>query len=122
MDFPLEIHNPQAATASVAAQCVYKQDSEQFWDYHDALYEQQKNINYNAEGLTSLARDSTEEINYDRLRGCISSRETMSKVQDDMNVALSNNVDSTPTLFVNGEEVQNDYRSLKNAIDTSLSN
>lgn len=122
MDFPLEIHNPQATMASVAAQCVYKQDSEQFWKYHDALYQQQKNIQYNAEGLTSLARDSTSGIDYDRLQSCISSRETMNKVQEDKNLALDNNVRSTPTIFVNGEKVQNDYRSLKNAIDNSLSN
>jgi len=98
---------PQSEVASIAAECVYQQDEEQYWSFHDALFDNQGQVTYNAESLTTLAEQNTEGLDYDQLEACISDRETQDAVRDDNNLAGSNGVSATPTVFVNGDRVAN---------------
>ncbi|MFB6145866.1 MAG: DsbA family protein [Candidatus Nanohaloarchaea archaeon] len=116
---------PDSTEAAVAAQCVYKQSSEQYWPYHHAIYD-----NQGEEGsgwvtkdlLMSVARNSTEGLDYDQLSSCIDSRATSSKVQADKTIGDSHGVQGTPTIFVNGKQVKqwNNYNAIKAAIESEL--
>ncbi len=117
---------PGSTQAAAAGECVYEQDEEQFWDFHHAIYDNQgsESENWiNQEFLMNLARDNTEGLDYDELESCISSQETLSEVQSDKRQGDQNGVGGTPTVFVNGEQIQNSmsYGSIKAAIEQELS-
>ena len=111
--------------AAVAGECVYRQNETQFWDYHKSIYDNQGSEEGWAtqELLTNLARENTEGLDYDQLNSCISSRDTAGQVRTERGIANSNGVSSTPTVFVNGEEVRgNSYSAIKKSIDSKLQN
>jgi protein-disulfide isomerase len=121
LDFPLRIHEPYAMKASMAAQCVYQQDSEKFWEYHDALYENQRKIQYNVESLTGLAENNTDGLDYDKLENCIRNRETFDDVRKDVQIGNNANVSRTPMIYVNGVEASSiRYSKLKSMIESEL--
>lgn len=105
IDFPLPSFNPSNTQASVAAQCVYNQDEDQFWNMHDALYDNQQQMGYDDSSLVQLAEQNTEGLDYDRLEQCIEDQETIDAVNSDRQLGQENSVRSTPTLFVNGDRV-----------------
>ena len=43
-DFPLEAIHPWARAGSIAGRCVYKQNADKFWDFHDWIYSVQETI------------------------------------------------------------------------------
>jgi protein-disulfide isomerase len=108
--------------AAVASECVYRQDEEQFWDYHKALFENQGSPEWTStDNLVSTAEASTEGLNYEELRSCINGQETLDEVQKDRRIANQAGVRSTPTVFLNGEKVNNwQYNNLAQAIDEQL--
>lgn len=111
--------------AAGAAECVYKQDRQAFWDFHHALYDNQGKEHsgwVTTEKMMQIARQSTEGLDYDQLRQCISNQETLDEVKADKRQARQNGVTGTPTVFVNGEQVKDwSYQRLKAAIEKELS-
>lgn len=110
--------------AAVASECVLEQDSQQFWDFHNAVYGNQGSEGsgwVTADRMVSIARESTEDLDYDRLRSCIEGRQTLEEVKRDRRIAQENQVTGTPTVFVNGEQVDSwQYPGLKAAIEKKL--
>jgi protein-disulfide isomerase len=123
LDFPLERHDPEATLASIAAQCVHKQDVEEFWSYHESLYTQQREIEYNTDGLVSLAEDQDSEIDTESLRSCIESRETEAQVKADRTTGIEKEIPGTPTIYVNGAKASSiSYSSLESLIESEMEN
>lgn len=111
--------------AAVASECVYNQDEQQFWDFHNSLYSNQGAEHsgwVTTDKLMSIARESTEGLNYDELQACIENSETSDQVQQDKSIGDSNGVSGTPTVFVNGQKINrwNSYSSLRAAIEQRL--
>ena len=107
LDINLPQFRPSNYQASIAAECVYQQDNDEFWSFHDALYDNQGQTSYTAEGLTTLAEQNTEGLNYTELQACIDDQNGSEAVDSDNEVARSNGVSATPTVFVNGDRVAN---------------
>lgn len=112
-------------TAAVSGECVYNQDKEQFWDFHDSVYSNQgreSNDWATHDAMMSLARENTEGLNYDQLSTCIRDRQTLNEVRDDKSVGDQAGVSGTPTLYVNGKKVPrwSDYTAFSNQIDDAL--
>lgn len=107
MDINLPQFQPNNGQASIAAQCVFQQDEEQFWNFHTGLYDEQGQITYSPAGLTNLAEETTEGLDYSELESCIDNQETSDAVDRDNEIARNNGVSSTPTVFVNGDRVSN---------------
>ena len=105
MDF--NVLGPQSRAASEAAECVYQQDQEQFWSFHDALFDNRGSFSYGTEGLTSLAEENTEGLDYDELQACIDNQNGSEAVSFDNEAGRSNGVSATPTVFVNEDRVSN---------------
>lgn len=116
--FPV-VDQVASTNAGAAAECVADQDQEQFWNFHDALFDNQQQINYNTEGLVGLAQTSTEGLDYERLEQCIDNQEKVGVVSDHQSLGSSNQVSSTPTVFVNGERV-GDWSDLQQIVDNRL--
>lgn len=110
--------------AAVAAECVYDQDEEQFWNFHKALYDNQGPERQDwatQDFLMQLARDNTEGLDYSQLEACISNQETVDRVQEERRTGDQVGVTGTPSVYVNGDQIQNwQYSSLSAAIEQEL--
>ncbi|AKG34971.1 DsbA family protein [Paenibacillus durus] len=96
---------PDSETASLAALSVYHQNSEAFWTYYDALYANQgdENAEWATEDfLVRLAQNEKLPIDYNLLRKDIQNRTYSGELERDNAIAKTNNVKSTPSLFING--------------------
>jgi protein-disulfide isomerase len=111
-------------TAALAAQSVYHQSNEEFWKYYHALYDNQKDENTEwatPEYLVELARQEKLDIDYDLLAEDIAKKTYQDEVDEHIKLASSNNVRSTPSIFINGNKFEvNNYDDLAKAINDEV--
>ncbi len=122
MDFPLESVHPWARAAADAGQCVFQQNPGAFWDYHDWIFAHQEEIT--PENLPNKILDFAKEKQLDslRLKSCMDSKSGDPAVEKSMAQGQSLNVNSTPTLFVNGRRLPGvlEWNELKRIIDFEI--
>ena len=114
-DFPLENH-AQALKAAEAAQCAGVQGK--FWEYHDALFENQGR----------LAPEQLKEhagalgLNASDFAACLDQGRFTSIVQQDLAQGMTEGVSATPTFFVNGRVIAGaqPFEAFKTLIDEEL--
>jgi len=94
--FPLDIHS-QAAYASAAALAAHKQGK--FWQLHDAMFALKGRIN--REIIVKLAAEAGLDMK--QFNADVASAELRKAVDKDRDDGETAGVDSTPTLFVNGQ-------------------
>jgi protein-disulfide isomerase len=96
----------ESRRAAEASECANEQNL--FWNYHSAVY-----ANQNGEGegayadtrLTAIAQ--TVGLDMTRFNACFSSGKYAQAVKADEQLAASLGVRGTPTVFVNGQRVEN---------------
>ena len=95
-NFPLSSIHPNARKAAEAAECAF--DQGRFWEYHDALFQ-----NQGALDVPSL-KAYAEELGLDveTFSTCLDSGAKREVVAADHRDALAHGVNGTPTFFVNG--------------------
>ena len=92
---PLNFHS-QAKLAAQASVCADDQD--QFWAFHDKLFEDQKNM-----GREKLVAYATElELDLPAFESCLDSPETVARVDADLAAAAEVGATGTPAFYVNG--------------------
>jgi protein-disulfide isomerase len=115
-DYPLvEIH-PWAMHAAVDGNCLAAQNNDAYWDFADYVHANQREITSNAQGeqnwtqafskLDAIAKERAvkHKLDQQKFDACV-------KKQDDSAVRASMaegdklGVDSTPTMFINGERM-----------------
>lgn len=110
-DYPLlEIH-PWAMHAAINANCLAEQNGAAYWDFADYVHANQKAISGRniLEAAANLDKVATEQAEKHRLD--VAKAQACFKKQDESAVRASMaegdglGVDSTPTLFINGERV-----------------
>ena len=110
-DYPLlEIH-PWAMHAAIDANCLAEQNGPAYWDFADYVHANQKAIagKNREEAFANLDKAATEQANKYKLD--VSKAQACFAKQDDSAVRASMaegdklGVDSTPTLFINGERI-----------------
>jgi protein-disulfide isomerase len=120
-DFPLNIH-AWAKDAAVAGRCIYNQEPEAFWEYHDWIFANQKNIT--PENLQAKVGEFLQGKKVDSLKfsQCFSKKETLAKVEESIAEGQAIGVNSTPSLFVNGRRLGGspEWEQLKSIIDYEL--
>jgi protein-disulfide isomerase len=120
-DFPLSMH-PWAKDAAVAGRCVYNQEPEVFWEYHDWIFENQKSIT--PENLQAKVGEFLQGKEVDSLKfsQCFTGKETLAKVEESIAEGQALGVNSTPTIFVNGRRLNGspEWEQLKSIIDYEL--
>jgi protein-disulfide isomerase len=104
-DFPLESLHPWARTAALAGRCAYQQDPKAFWKVYDAIYDQQEVIS--AENAWSKMADFAAQsgLNPDAFKTCMASPEAAAAVDASRANGQQLEVNSTPTVFVNGRRL-----------------
>jgi len=104
-DFPLEQLHPWARTAAIAGRCTYQQKPEAFWKVYDLIYDNQEVISAaNAWGkMVEYASQSGLEAEV--FKSCMASPEAGAAVNASHANGEKLEVNSTPTLFVNGRRM-----------------
>jgi protein-disulfide isomerase len=104
-DFPLEQLHPWARTAALAGRCAYQQDPKAFWKVYDAIYDQQEVIS--ASNAWSKMTDfaAAAGLNPDAFKACMASPEAGAAVDASRTNGQELEVNSTPTVFVNGRRL-----------------
>src|SRR5712672_4076785 len=103
-DFPLDMH-PWARTAALAGRCAYQQDPTAFWKVYDAIYDQQEVIS--ASNAWSKTTDFAGQAGLypDGFKACMASAEAGAAVDASRANGQQLEVNSTPTVFVNGRRL-----------------
>lgn len=94
----------ESFTAAEASECAADQDA--FWEYHDALFENQGGENqgaFSVENLKKIAGDLN--LDQEAFDECLDTNKYTSLVQDQANVARSLGVSSTPAFLINATPV-----------------
>jgi protein-disulfide isomerase len=96
--FPLPMHKDAPAT-SEASQCVYDQNKDKFWKFHDIAFANQDKLD--AESLAKHAKAAG--VDEKKFKECMDSHKNAEIVKQDLAYGEKLGVRSTPTFFVNGQ-------------------
>lgn len=117
---------PGSKTAALAAEAMYAQGNDLYWQYHDAIFEHQKKESKDwatPEYLVKLAKKYVPEADIDQLKQDIKEKTYKDEMMSDLQKAQSAGVRATPTIFVNGHKLQGlSYQMIKRAIEKALDN
>jgi protein-disulfide isomerase len=122
-DFPIESLHPWAKAAAMAGRCVYQQNADTFWDYHDFVFSKQETLTPDTlkDSILTWAKDN-KSLDAVKLGVCIDSKATQAEVEKEMEDGRALDINGTPTLFINGRRIGQsiDWNNLKMIIDTEI--
>jgi len=102
-NFPLAESHPQARIAAIAAEAADRQGK--FWEMHDTLYENQRDLH--APALMGYAKLLGLDIEH--FQSDIGNNEVIQRVEDDFESGVRSGVNGTPGFFINGEKYNYDW-------------
>lgn len=96
---PMSFISPTSFTAAEAAYCAM--DQGMFWEYHDYIF-----ANFGADFTSPLLKAIAQEAGLDMsaYNNCFNSNKYRLQVQQDLQAAQDQGINSTPTFVVNGEK------------------
>jgi protein-disulfide isomerase len=105
LDYPLESLHPWAKSAAMMGRCIFHQNASAFWDYHDWIFENQEGTT--VDNLKDKVVDFAKGkgVDADQLSKCIDSGATEAEVNKTKAEGKDLDVNSTPTMFVNGRRM-----------------
>lgn len=97
-NFPLQESHRYANIAAQTAEAAGKQGK--FWEMHDAIYENQKQLN------DDFLEELAEKLGLDmeQFEEDLNSEEISNKVEDDFESGVRSGVNGTPSFFINGSK------------------
>ena len=102
---PLSIH-PWARLAAEGSACAQLQNADAFWSMHDQIFQHQQEITAdNVKQKLSEYAGNTKALDTKSFQACLDNEMSLGLVFRDMNLASANNVEATPTLYINGHHV-----------------
>jgi len=104
-DFPIEQLHPWARTAAIAGRCAYQQDPKAFWKMYDFIYDNQDIISAANAWTKMMDYASQSGLDADAFRTCMASPEAGAAVNASRANGQQLDVNSTPTVFVNGRRM-----------------
>jgi protein-disulfide isomerase len=104
-DYPIEVLHPWARTAALAGRCAYQENPDAFWKMYDLTYDNQEIISPSNAWMKMSEFAGQAGLNPDRFRSCMSSPEAAAAVDASRANGQQLEVNSTPTMFVNGRRL-----------------
>ena len=122
MNFPLDQIHPWAKPAAIMSRCIFHQEASTFWDFHDWVYDKQTELNLDNFRAKALEFAKTKGLDVDQLAKCYDGKVTGEEVAKTVAMGKDLDVQSTPTLFVNGRRLAGsvDWPALKRVIDFEI--
>lgn len=119
-DFPLDMHE-WAGPAARTMECVSRQDEDAFWSVKNTLFANQDTITTSNVQSQIISWAEDEGVEPDSVRQCLNSDDPGSEVQGDYREGLNTGVSGTPTVYINGEQVNwQNYGAIQSKIDNEL--
>ncbi|CAG9623678.1 DsbA family protein [Sutcliffiella rhizosphaerae] len=119
-------HGQESALGAAAAEAVWKQSPEAYWDFHKTLFDEQPTANHDAlwitpEKLVEVA-SNTEGVDIEQFRADINSQEIIDAVLLDSELTEEFKIAQTPTIMVNDKALADpfDYEKMKELIESEL--
>jgi protein-disulfide isomerase len=104
-DYPLTQIHPWAETAAIGARCAYIQNPDAFWPVYSQIFDNQDLLS--AENIWEKLNEFAAQANLDKdnFKSCLASKEAKDAVENNHREGDTLNVNSTPTVFINGRPV-----------------
>ncbi len=111
-DYPLTEIHPWATHAAVDANCLAAQNGDAYWDFADYLHANQHDINsvggrdaqFAALDRLTAVQGQKHNLDQNALQACVKAQNE-DAVKASMREAESVGVQATPTMFINGQEL-----------------
>jgi protein-disulfide isomerase len=103
--FPRSSHQ-HAFKLAIYAECAARQNK--FWEFHDALFEQQWRItDRDSDNVEKVIQEIAEKagMDMDKLRVCIKDPKMAAAVRAEQDSGKARGIKSTPSFFINGKMV-----------------
>ncbi|EWG08549.1 DsbA family protein [Cytobacillus firmus] len=119
-------HGDESKLGSVAAEAVYKQNPDSYWDFNKALFDAQPDEDHDSLWITmekiKEVASAIPGIDTNQLEKDIQSQEIIDEVNNDSALVEEYKVQQTPSIMVNGTMLEDpfDYEKIKSLIDQSL--
>jgi len=104
-DYPIEVLHPWARTAAIAGRCAYMQDPAAFWKMYDLIYDNQDIISAANAWMKMSEFAGQAGLNADTFRACMAGPDAGAAVDASRANGQKLDVNSTPTIFVNGRRM-----------------
>ena len=122
-DYPIESLHPWARPAAIAGRCVFKQQPDDFWGFHDYVFGHQETISLDTlkNNVMEWAK-GVKDLDALQLGQCMDTKATDAEVEAEIAEARTLDINGTPTLFINGRRIPNsiDWQNLKLIIDSEI--
>jgi len=121
-DYPLtEIGHEWARPAAMANECVYREGGDEaFFNVKEQVFTNQNQLNAGNVRSEIISYAEEENVSSEAIRSCMNSQNPGQAVDQDKSDGRSSGVTGTPTVFVNGQEVNAEYASIRAAIEQQL--
>lgn len=118
---PVAFLNQNSYRAALAAQCVWNQNPDAYWEWHSKVFSEQGSGEWaSTDNLVRYSRN-VEGVNASLIRSCLESEEYGDAVRRHQNEASNMGVSSTPALVINGTVVNgNNYDRVQSTIESAL--
>ncbi|KKR10404.1 MAG: DSBA oxidoreductase [Parcubacteria group bacterium GW2011_GWA2_39_18] len=113
----------ESIKAAMATKCAKEQGLENYLNYHDYLFDNQKGENQGQFSVNNLKRFAKNlELDADKFNSCLDSNKYKDEVQKETNEGKAAGVTGTPSSLINGELIigAQPYEVFKRAIDDAL--
>jgi len=104
-DFPLEQLHPWARTAAIAGRCAFHQNPAAFWKMYDFIYDHQEIISASNAWTKMMDYAGQSGLDTETFKACMASSEAAEAVNASRANGQLLDVNSTPTVFVNGRRM-----------------
>jgi protein-disulfide isomerase len=128
-DFPLSEIHPWATHAAVDANCLATQNTDAYWDFADHIHASQREVNsekgrdaqFAALDRLTLEQGQKHNLDQAKLQACVKAQNE-DAIKASMHEAEGVGVSATPTLFVNGQEMDGalPINEMRAALDRAL--
>jgi protein-disulfide isomerase len=128
-DYPLSEIHPWAIHAAVDANCLAAQNNDAYWDFADHIHANQREVSsekgrdaqFAALDRLTLEQGQKHNLDQTKLQACVKAQNE-DAIKASMHEAEGVGVNATPTLFVNGEEMDGalPVGELRAALDSAL--
>lgn len=112
---------PDSTLAALAGETLYQQDPSYFWTYFDLMMQQQgkKDEEWaNRKFILSLVEDEIPDADFETFKKELDEEKYLANIKRDVHIADNYRVDGTPTVFVNGQMVEDaSFEGIKSAIE-----
>lgn len=119
-------HGKESKLGSLAAEAVYKQSPESYWEFHKELFKAQPSENHDALWITNqkiieIAK-TIPDIDTQQLQEDLENQSGLEEVNKDTELVEEYKVQFTPSIMVNGTMLEDpfDYEQIKSLIEKEL--